>query len=378
MKNVNGTKLLSVAILVSTLCGVFIPLTYADPGIEVEYKYDDNSDNGVHGHPGMGVHFSTTETLLLSIKFYLIWVDAPVTGDFKWQVMEWDTSTGKPGAVMANGDTSTTSDGWHEVSVGIVIVPTEFFVALIWDDYPGIGVDSSGPKTRSYARLPDWELLDTHYMIRAVMRPYTIEDIMGELQDTDHGLEEIKDEVKSVEEKLDDETLFTDDNEISDLLTEIKDAISAAQSAVMTAITSARNALIDLLGDLRTALTQEIDENEAKLDEIEHKLDVVDVEIVPGHKDNIGSLPSLSASKRKAFFIMTSFAGVRIDYDSISISVDDKTLVASMYSITKLTTGVYKLTINKNAVPKSPNIHALIVDVEAGIYKGSGISAIEH
>ncbi len=182
-----------------------------------------------------------------------------------------------------------------------------------------------------------------------------LEAMTGELLSPDHGLEEIKREVRLIEEGLETVTLGIDVNEAK--IDEIESRLDDPEHGL-------------------EEIKNEIRDIEEKLEA--SAVDALDVEIVSIYKDDVGQ-----ANDKKGFLVVISHGGTRVDYDDVAVYAEGKELSSPEdYTLTPIMTGTYRLEVDKKALEKKPDTQALVIDVRASVdsvdYYGTGVSAIKH
>lgn len=330
-------KLLIFIVLLSVVSGISANTSFANASLEVEYNYDDGHFNGGVGGRIYGVHFSTTETILLKIKLFFLGGD-PAPYFYDWVVRTWDMGARQPGSELASGYNASSHWGWHEVNVGPIEVSREFFIE-IKPRYPYavIGYDNDAPiDQRSYEKVGStWDYFEHgDLVIHVVMLQLT--------------LSEVYDEVQNIENKLDSFYSFIDG-----ILTAIQNTLSMLSTKINEVLTGLSNI-------------------ENKLEEMAEKKSI-DIAIVP--------LPKNKQDKNDncaGFFLKTTVDGERLDFDTdeISVWVDDAKLELSQYTLTQIITGTYRLEIAEEALDKKI-VQCLLVEVVVDSYCGSGICVIE-
>ena len=188
----------------------------------------------------------------------------------------------------------------------------------------------------------EWALLTLEKAVPPPPPP-TLEDIEEKL---DFWLPEIKHEIVMIEEKLD----FW--------LPEIKHEIVMIEEK-----------LDFWLPEIKT----EIEHIEWKLDYTIDK-EAVEVEILTGKEVGIGT----QILKGKfVYYMMTTVAGQKVNYTSIEIEAEAMTIDPADYTVTGLKTGVYKIEIDRHAVPQGTKlivIQVQYVDASGVVYHGAAIT----
>lgn len=144
-----------------------------------EFAYEDGTFSAsVAANPGVirAVRFSTDPGPLAAIRFYIV-RDAD---SFAWQVNAWDAEGGRPGELLAEGETTATAAGWHTVYPPGVEVGGEFVVGLRWTvaSRPRLGINRKDLSGRSWRFTSGaWnQPVDDNNMIRATVAPRRLTD----------------------------------------------------------------------------------------------------------------------------------------------------------------------------------------------------------
>jgi hypothetical protein len=224
-----------------------------------------------------------------------------------------------------------------------------------WPNAPFFGASDGRPYTLPGGWAWDTDnIISTEWVLLTLEKavppppPPTLQDIEDKL---DYWLPEIKLEIVMIEEKLD----FW--------LPEIKAEIVMIEDKI-------DNIVIPKLDSIK----EEVTAIEYKLDYIIDK-ETVEVEILTGKQVGVGT----QILKNKfVYWMMTTVAGQKVSIDQIEIEAGALTIDPSDYAITEIKTGVYKIEIDRHAVP---NVTKLIViqvqytDLDSDVvYHGAAIT----
>lgn len=162
-------------------------------------------------------------------------------------------------------------------------------------------------------------------------------------------LKEVKDEIIAIEEKLD---LW---------LPEIKDEIMNIELKLDKWLPEIKKEIVaieDKLDFWLPWIKAEIEHIEWKLDYTIDK-ETVEVEVIPGKDVGMGT----QILKNKfVYYMMTTVAGQKRSMDKIEIEAEAITLNPAQYTVTELKTGVYRIEIDRAAVPVGTKL--IIIQVE--------------
>ncbi len=186
-------------ILVQSLLS--LPITYA--GSKVELSYDNGNPSveftvtsGASGELGLGVHFSTSNLIMLGTNETTVSRIRMYTspGSYIWRILDWNETGDQPGStILATGSCTATETGWLEVDVGPVNVSREFFVGIYNSTPTGdatLFMDNSNNTGRTRVISPTIPIeVTNNWLLRVIVDlPVNLQDVMIKLDDMESRL----------------------------------------------------------------------------------------------------------------------------------------------------------------------------------------------
>jgi len=356
----------------------------------VEYIQDPVSGGSGYGSPGSWVNILKTGNLLYEMKFlgdsistprvkraisyivthwydldYIGWRGPGPGGDPTWPACYQNMYCAMKGLEAFGNETY---DGIHWQDDFETVLLAQQNLDGSWPNAPFFGAADGRPYTppggwawdTDQIKSTEWALLTLEKAVPPPPPP---------------TLKDVKDEIKAIEEKLD---LYLPDIELKldtwlpDIKTEIKD-IELKLDTWLPDIKSEILKIEDKLDFWLPEIKKEIEHIEWKLDYTIDK-ETVDIQILTGKDMGTGT----QILKNKfVYYMMTTVAGQTRDYTKIEIEAEATTINPSQYTVTTIKTGVYRIEINKDAVPVGTKLIVIKVeckDPSGVIYYGAAIT----
>ncbi len=172
----------------------------------------------------------------------------------------------------------------------------------------------------------------------------------------------------------------------------VLDAITAVQSTVDDIeakldpggvvegwVTSARDAVISAVTSAQAAVLAKLEQVQAQLITLITRIDKTESSIVNLYRLDVKITLAEQSTKGKdnIAFILTSFAGSRVDATITAVEVDGEVLELSEYDVTPVSLGLLALTLEEEAIPKKGG-YLLLVEAtdDDGTVSGVDIASV--
>jgi hypothetical protein len=201
---INRAKTVKLAAITVVLFQTLLNFPIANAGSKVELAYDNGNAGGLFtlttgglGEVGLGVHFSTRDTIMLGSNETTISKIRMYTSSntFCWRIQNWNATAKQPGStIIANGTTTATHEGWLDIDVGPLNVSRDFFVG-IYNSTPSGNVtlswDDSTNASRSIVISPGVSVkVDKNFLLRVIVDiPVNLQDIMVKIEELETEVE---------------------------------------------------------------------------------------------------------------------------------------------------------------------------------------------